>query len=87
MLKISLSISMLDGKIKSIHIITKTSYLSEKVLTMHLRLTTYLLAIHKIQKLEIRAIKRKKANLCLHNRMEKTYKAAKRKNLGREKNF
>lgn len=52
---------------------------------MHLRLTAYSLATHKIQMLEIRAID--KANLCLDSRKEKTYKAAKRKNLGREKNF
>ena len=52
---------------------------------MHLRLTAYSLATHKIQMLEIRAIE--KANLCLDSRKEKTYKAAKRKNLGREKKF
>lgn len=51
---------------------------------MHLRLTMYLLAIYKIQMLEIRAIK-EKANLYLNNRMEKTYKAAKEKELRQRK--
>lgn len=71
---------MMEGKINSVHNLYHDEIILSlrKILTIDLKIRTYLLTTQKIQTLAIRPIKRRQT-FALTEKMEKAYQAAKRK--------